>query len=278
MNHGFPPEHQRAAEQATRERDNRTPVSNTSSTKRRPEFDERELDYNPKRPANDEMRERLQDPHPRGYRMSPAPPVKPTPEHERPPPLPQYGLPPQHHSGSNSQGPSQVPSPTAARRLEEHKRSAEEMYRPSEAAHHPTSMQNLMHKEREQPPPPPQQQQQLPPINTTNGATRSGPPSHSGTTPRAEDGIPKKEEPEQRSPTDKRDADGDLKMRGEEPAMRKMDVNEDYDEESGDDSSKAKGPIESVKTNGELARGSPNASGPNSASAETPNSAKPEGK
>lgn len=171
-------------------------------------------------------------------------------------------------SGSNSGAPSQVPSPTAARRMEEQRR-AEDNYRPSAAAHHPQSMQNIMHKEPEK----------LPPINSVQNGTTSAPPSRGDNTPdRVEDQVQKKEEPEQRSPKDKRDADGDVRMRAEEPAMRKMDVNEDYDDGSDDDSSKTKGADGPKMVSGEQSRGSPKSSGPPSATTETPNSAKPESK
>ena len=264
MNHG-PSEQLRREEVSARDRNNQTPVSNGSS-KRGRDLEDRDPDSGVKRPMNEETRARVEDPAYHRFRASPAPHIKQMSDQDRPR-LPEYG--PTHNSGTNSGAPSQVPSPTVARRIEDQRR-VEESYKPSEAAHHPQSMHNIIHNQHEQ----------LPPINTTSNGGPSGPPSLASNTSaaRVDDHVQKKEEPEQRSPRDRRDQDGDVRMRGEEPAMRKMDVNEDYDEGSDEEPAKGKAVDGGRNVSNEQLRGSPKSSGPPSVNAETPNSAKPDTK
>ena len=231
---GAPPaEAHRAAEAAARERDNRTPLSNNSS-KRHREWDD--ADPTIKRQTNDETRARLDDPHSR-FRASPAPGShgKPAIDGERP----QYAA---VHSGPNSaNGGSNIGSPTAARRIDEEKRRPEE-YKPSEAAHHPPNMHNLMHNDADVR----NQGSSLPPINTgppsssaPNTATSNGPQS-GGHPPPGGAGSqtdtpsrPEETKREERSPEQPKDQDGDTRMREEQPMRKIEEENYDDDEEPG---------------------------------------------
>ncbi|KAL9086659.1 MAG: hypothetical protein Q9159_004068 [Coniocarpon cinnabarinum] len=255
-NWGYPPEHRgpapgpmpsippaeapRVIDTIGRERENRTPLS-SSGSKRHREWEE--TDPAIKRPMNDETRARLEDPLGNRYHASPAPGahIKAMSDGDREREKHQYAT---VHVGSNSANGSHVNSPSHLRRPEEDKRRADE-YRPSEVAHHPSSMQNLMRKDS----PVQNQSSTLPPINTSpiapsgsnvignNGplsGSTAGHGTHNGQNDasiRLEEG--KQEDGRKESPRDKGlDRDGDTKMR-EEPAMRKIEE-EDYEEDEED--------------------------------------------
>lgn len=213
---GPPPMHAHgaAAEAGARERDDRI-MSMSSGPKRHREWEDRD-DSAYKKSATDETRARLENPH--LSRQGPSPPMPRYPsdyerndrEIQRVP----IGGPP-----SSTPHPG-LSSPESMRRMEDQRR-ADANYRPSEYAHHPPANPPIVHHE---------DHHHLPPMSTSYGPPARE-PKREATPVKAED-PPRQEEPAPPSSAEKRDRDGDTRMHIDEPAARKMDVDEDYDEDS----------------------------------------------
>ncbi|RAH79376.1 putative transcriptional corepressor Cyc8 [Aspergillus japonicus CBS 114.51] len=151
--------------------------------------------------------------------------------------------------------PNRMPSPGEMQRRSssearrEDQRRVNENYHPSEAAHHPQTLPSIQHM-----PPHPSGGPSLPPMSETPAAVSNGPqPGPPSTT------VPVKEEPARSE-----------QAPAHEPAARKMDVDENYDDD-GDDEKRASAAV----------KGSPSASANNSsngvlASGSQPAQAKPE--
>lgn len=216
---GAPPPTQAliAAEAAARERDQKTPNSSTSSApKRLREWEDRD-NGNYKRNANEESIARLEDPYPR--RRGQTPPSGPISAVERERNDRESGRIP--IGGPHlSAGSSAVSSPATSRRPEEPQYRQSD-YRPSEHAHHP----------------------QLLNIVTQPVAAYPSTPKHNATsaTYTNENGEPtpvKSEEQPKREEERPKDQDGDVEMHQEEAPARKMEVDEDYDDDSTDDTAR----------------------------------------
>ena len=164
-----------------------------------------------------------------------SPYKKPTTEENRGPP----SNPDMHHSYSrrNSPGDRKPASPGRSPgelRRQEDQRRANEHYHPSEAAHHPPSLPS-MH------PGPGQQMQQSPHM----GAPMSGPPSATSggpPLPGSNVGVPSQVQTPTKEERDRdlmgRERDGPVpgsRRDLHEPAARKMEVDEDYDDDGEDE-------------------------------------------
>ena len=238
-----------AAEAAAREREERP---STGGFKRIHEPDE---DYKPmhKVPANGDARSRLGDLH---HRRTSPDNRKPSPRARLSPPIVRTSSPP-------------VPVRRRQTSLDRHEdqRRADENYHPSESAHHPPTLPSMQHH---QPPPqhtphppqqhPPQHPSQHPPPHPPQHQSQH-PPPHSARIPPQQPPHPSAlpppqhppQHPPQQSPQEppqhpplhqplqhehlplKAEAGRDDRREVYEPASRKMDVNEDYDDEDEDD-------------------------------------------
>ena len=122
---------------------------------------------------------------------------------------------------SNVTPPNHMPSPAGLKRrssseARREEQRANENYHPSEAAHHPSTLPPIQNM------PPQSSGSNLPPMAEGSTPGSNGPP----TAPASQ--TPVKEEPRGEQPP------------SQEPAARKMDVDEDYDDD-GDDEKKSKG-------------------------------------
>jgi len=230
-----------AAEAAARDRDDRPP--SVVPFKRHREWEDREDDGMHKKNATDETRARLEDPH--HGRRSPALPMTPQ-ERERAGPSRMSAILSAPPSASKS-------SPDGGRRAEE-VRLANENYRPSEVAHHPAPLNTILHQQERK--------------NENLPALRVGTPL-SGGTPAKREPTPMRNGPDEaqiqrqkeREEMDRRDRDRemerqelerhdrerrDISMRIEEPAARKMEIEEDYDDDSGADDNRSRTSVKGV--------------------------------
>lgn len=242
-----------AAEAAARDRDDR-PAS-VIPIKRHREWEDREDESIHKKNATEETRARLDDPY--QGRRSPALPITP---HER------EKVGPSRMSAILS-GPPSVPksSPDGGRRAEE-VRLANENYRPSEVAHHPAPLNTILQQER--------RNETLPSLSQVQVGTpmRVGTPGKREPTPmRNGPDEAQMQRQKEREEMDRRDRERELdrqererrdrerreiSMRIEEPAARKMDVDEDYDDDSGADDNRSK-----ASNKGAIVAGAGSASG-----------------
>ena len=130
----------------------------------------------------------------------------------------------------NARVPLGGPSPhmNDIRKMED-QRQIDESYKPSEHAHHPAPLNTLMHQERPH---------DIRSANHSRNSSAPGSAKREPTPPRSLDNhVSERSSP----PRDvKKDQDGDVSMRNEEPAARKMDVDENYDDDSGEDSVRSK--------------------------------------
>ena len=238
-----------AAEAAAREREERP---STGGFKRIHEPDE-DFKLMHKVPANGDARSRLGDLH---HRRTSPDNRKPSPRARPSPPIVRTSSPP-------------VPVRRRQTSLDRHEdqRRADENYHPSESAHHPPTLPSMQHH---QPPPqhtphppqqhPPQHPSQHPPPHPPQHQSQH-PPPHSARIPPQQPPHPSAlpppqhppQHPPQQSPQEppqhppqhpplqhehlplKAEAGRDDRREVYEPASRKMDVNEDYDDEDEDD-------------------------------------------
>lgn len=227
-----------AAEAAARDRDDRPP--SVVPFKRHREWEDREDDGMHKKNATEETRARLEDPH--HGRRSPALPMTPQ-EREKPGPSRMSAILSAPPSASKS-------SPDGGRRAEE-VRLANENYRPSEVAHHPAPLNTILH----------QQERKNENIAVLNAGTplRGGTPAKREPTPmrngpdeahiqrqrdREEMDRRDREREMERQERERRDRERrEISMRIEEPAARKMDIEEDYDDDSGADDNRSRASV-----------------------------------
>lgn len=242
-------------ESMARDRDDRHPPVSVPH-KRHREWDDREDNSSYKKNATDETRSRLENSH--LGRRGATPPISRTHSYERS----DRDVQRVPIGGPSSSNPSSgVASPDTVRRLEDQRR-ADANYRPSEYAHHPQTQPPAEPRE------PPQQALPLPPIHSAMGART--PESKREPTPVKSEEQPRQQEMVRSSSNEKQDRDGDVRMQ-EEPAVRKMDVDEDYDEDSADESKTRPGQTSSGANGRNSPKSSRGNSGPPSATAEGQN-------
>lgn len=198
------------ADAAARDRERENGVH----SKRPREWDSREDLYgsNHKKNASEENRSRLEDPYSRRFQSPPTvmQPERERREYERPP----YG---ENSAPTNSYASPRPPNEGDLRR-------ANEDYKPSAVAHQPAPLSTVLHQEQPQPPREPARPT-LPPMNAQQP---NGIESNAAKT--------EQPEPERMEVEEETKPSTEAPRQPEEPAARNMEVDENYDDDSTEES------------------------------------------